>query len=295
MLVWINGQIGPPADAKISIFDRGFLYGDAVYELIRFFRGHGVEMARHRKRLKRSLEMIGITGFDPIDMERICRELLDEMGTGDATVYLQVTRGVQIPRNHAPQPGLEPSVIAIATEASPLDASEGPSSIKTVILPDERRVRCDVKATNLLVNVLGTMDAREADADEPVYAHQGMITETASANVFIVEGDRVSTPPLGGSPSILPGVMRAQTLEIAGELGLACSEEQISEKRFREASEAFITSSRRLVASIAKIDGVSMNLEAPGPVTLALHEKMLARIDDAIAERSENRIPLKGS
>ncbi len=286
MLVWINGQISPPADAKISIFDRGFLYGDAVYELIRFFQGYGVEMDRHRSRFERSLRKIGIKGFNPDDMDEICRALLEELGTGDATIYLQVTRGVQIPRAHAPTEDLKPNVIAIATEASPLDRDAGPSTVRTIILPDERRVRCDVKATNLLVNVMGTIDAARAGADEPIYVHEGMITETASANLFIVEGDHVFTPPLGGPRSILPGVMRAQTLEIASELGFPWIEERISQERLSAASEAFITSSKRLVSAITEIDGHSMDSEVPGPVTLAIHEKMLARIEGAIAELS---------
>ena len=288
MLVWVNGQIGPPADAKISIFDRGFLYGDAVYELIRFFRGHGVEMDRHRIRLERSLREIGITGFDPHDMDEICGKMLDELGVGDATIYLQVTRGIQIPRSHAPADGLKPNVVAIASEASPLGESSGPSQIRAVVLPDERRVRCDVKATNLLENVLGTMHANQAGADEPIYVHDGMVTETASANLFIVEDGRLITPPLGGPRSILPGVMRAQTLEIADELDLGFSEEQVSESRLRAASEAFITSSRRLVSAITEIDGHSMSSETPGPVTLAVHERMQARIEGAIAELSSH-------
>ena len=282
MLVWINGQISPPEEAKISIFDRGFLYGDAVYELIRFFAGHGIEMNRHRHRLDRSLREIGITGFESERMDSISRELLEELGTGDATIYLQVTRGVQIPRTHAPAENLEPNVIAIATEAPPLDRSAGPERVRTIVLEDERRVRCDVKATNLLVNVLGTMTAAQAGADEPIFAHEGAITETASANVFIVEEDRVITPPLAGARSILAGVMRAQTLEIAAELGLGCLEERVSRERLERASEAFITSSRRLVASITEIDGESVNSGTPGPVTLAIHEKMLARIERAI-------------
>ena len=283
MLVWINGQISPPADAKISIFDRGFLYGDAVYELIRFFEGYGIEMDRHRSRLARSIRKIGIAGFEPEQMDAISQELLEELGSGDATVYLQVTRGVQIPRMHAPAGNLEPNVIAIATKASSLDRSAGPEKVRTILLEDERRVRCDVKATNLLVNVLGTMDATQAGADEPIFVHDGAITETASANVFIVEKDRVITPPLGGSRSILPGVMRAQTLEIAGELGLRCLEERVSLERLDRASEAFITSSRRLVAAITEIDGKLVNSGTPGPVTLAIHENMLSRIEGAIA------------
>jgi len=286
MLVWVNGQISPPADAKISIFDRGFLYGDAVYELIRFFRGHGVEMVRHRIRLERSLREIGITGFDPHDMDEICVKMLEELGVGDATIYLQVTRGVQIPRSHAPADGLKPNVVAIASKASSLAESSGPSQIRAVVLPDERRVRCDVKATNLLENVLGTMHANQVGADEPIYVHEGMVTETASANLFIVEDGRLITPPLGGPRSILPGVMRAQTLEIADDLNLAFSEEQVTEDRLRAASEAFVTSSRRLASSITEIDGHSVNSGAPGPVTLAIHEKMIARIEDAIAKIS---------
>lgn len=287
MLVWINGQISPPNDAKISIFDRGFLYGDAVYELIRFFDGHGVEMDRHRARLERSLRTIGIMGFEPRSMDEISGRLLEALGTGDATIYLQVTRGVQIPRAHAPEEGLEPSVVAIATEASPLDTSEGPSRIRCLLMQDERRVRCDVKATNLLVNVLGTMQANDAGADEPIFTHEGMVTETASANLFIVEGRRVITPPLGGPRSILPGVMRARTLDIAEQIGLDWSEELISEERLKAASEAFITSSRRMVASITEIDAHSMNSDTPGPVTLAVHENLLSQIEKTISGLSK--------
>ena len=283
MLVWVNGTITPPEDAKISVFDRGFLYGDGVYELVRFFDGYGIGMDLHIQRLKRSLELTGIGGFSASEYPAICRSLLDALPTNNATVYLQVTRGVQLPRRHAPTANQPPTVIAIADKADPLDAIREPESTPVAILPDDRRQRCDIKAISLLENVLATIKAAECGATEPVLQVDGLLTEGGSSNVFVVKNDAISTPALETPRPILAGVMRTLVLEAAEKIGIPITQGATSVKDLRAADEAFLTSSRRLLASITSIDGDSLRSGDPGPVTLRVFAEMRQRLEREIA------------
>ena len=278
MRVWINGTISAPEDARISVFDRGFMYGDSVYEAIRFFDGHGVGFEQHIERLRRSLDYTAIHGFEPTDCIGICRCLMDELGTDDALIYLQVTRGVQIPRAHRPSSKLSPTVIAIGSPTGSLESMTDPTSVSVTIEPDLRRVHCDIKATNLLENVLATMAADRMNADEPILELDGMLTEGSSSNVFIVEQGTLYTPHLTTPRPILPGINRQLALDVARDLDLEVREESVTVPQLQNAEEAFITSSSRVLAAITAVDGKPIRSGTIGPVTLQIHEELVRRI-----------------
>ena len=250
MLVWINGTISLPQDARISVFDRGFLYGDSVYEGIRFFAGIGVGFDQHIERLRRSLAYTGITGFEPDACKAICRALMDELKTEDSMIYLQVTRGVQVPRKHFPAADLTPTVVAIGSPAGSLESMNEPMQVSVSLEPDLRRLRCEVKATNLLENVLATMAAHRMGADEPVFQLDGVLTEGSASIIFVVQGSTVRTPQLNHPRPILPGINRELALDAARALGLKVEETPITVEELRDADEAFIPSSSRVVAAI---------------------------------------------
>jgi D-alanine transaminase len=278
MLTWINGEIKDPADATISIFDRGFLFGDSVYELARFFDGEGVGMDLHVDRLERSMSEAGITGFKSSDYRSISSELMQALQIKDACIYIQVTRGVQIPRRHLPDPNLRPTVIAIAAPSPSLSECSERLRIPVAIMPDHRRERCDIKANSLLDNVMMTMLANEQNAEEPILHRDGVLTEGATSNIFIVQENRLLTPQLHDPRPILEGVTRRLVREAAKSLNLPVSEQSISVEAFRSADEAFVSSSRRLMGAVTTIDGTPVAGGSPGPVTMDLFNELRRRI-----------------
>ncbi|MCA9285088.1 MAG: aminotransferase class IV, partial [Phycisphaerales bacterium] len=166
MKVWLNGRLVAPEQATISVLDRGFLFGDGVYELVRFFGGVGVGMAAHLARLRASLAQSRIEGFAAEELPRICTALLESAGLADGSVYIQVTRGAGATRHHVPSPELRPTVFASAAALPPLDALRGPDGLRAILQEDRRWQRCSIKTTSLMGNILALMDADDADADE---------------------------------------------------------------------------------------------------------------------------------
>lgn len=278
MLVSINGKISSPEEARISVFDRGFMYGDSVYEVIRFFGGIGVGFDQHVRRLRRSLEYTGIPGFDPDACRSICHSLMDALRTKDAMIYLQITRGVQIPRQHCPAADLEPTVVAIGSPSGSLESISQLMGVAVTVEPDLRRVHCDIKATTLLENVLATMAADRQGAEEPILQIDGLLTEGSSSNIFVVEGQAVCTPQLEHPRPILPGISRELALEAARGLGFEVREAPVTVEQLRNAQEAFITSSSRVLASITAVDGKPIRSGTGGAVTLQIHEELVRRL-----------------
>ena len=274
ILTWIDGSIHEPDDARVSVFDRGFLYGDAVYELVRFFDDVGMGMDLHIERLRRSLDRTGITGFDPGTYPSICRTLMDALETSDACIYLQVSRGVQVPRRHAPDGTLSPTVVAIGSTSAPLSELEEPIQVPIIVLPDLRRRSCDIKATSLIENVMATIQAVDADAAEPILHEDGLLTEGGSSNVFVVRNGTLLTPALGDPRPILEGVTRRFVVEAAVNLGIEVMEGDVPVDALREADEAFVTSSRRLLGTITSVDGRQIGDGRPGAVTMQVFEEV---------------------
>ena len=192
-------------------------------------------------------------------------------------MYLQVTRGVQVPRRHGPAEGLVPTVVAIASESGPLEDLAEPTEVSVTIEPDLRRVHCNVKATSLLENVLATMSANESGAQEPILQVDDQLTEGASSSIFVVE-DELRTPGLRDPRIILPGISRRLVLETAEEIGLGCREGAVTADQLRGAEEAFLTSSSRVLAAVTRVDGVRIGSGTEGAVTLRLRQALVERI-----------------
>lgn len=281
-VIYLNGKRVSRDAACISIDDRGFLFGDAVYEVVRAYRGRLWAADRHFRRLARSLAEAGIEGVDLEALQRLASQGALESGFADANVYLHVTRGVE-PRRLGPGPNLTPTVLVVvrdSAEISPPQCFQGVSAITT---PDLRWKRCDIKSTSMLGNVLVRIRAKQAGAYEAImYDAAGLVTEAAAMSVFGVENGALITPPLG--PEILASVSRELILEIAGELGLSTREEQLALERLRGLEEIFLTSTTHEVCPVLELDGAPVGQGKVGPITARVLAAFLARIaagDDA--------------
>lgn len=278
MRVYLNGQMVDAKDATISPFDRGFLFGDGVYEGIRFFGGHGVGMDLHVERLRRSLAAIRLTGFEADSIRDITRRVIDELDTGDAMLYLQVTRGTEIPRRHAPGDGLTPTVFSFAAKAPALHELTDPNPKRAGLQPDLRWKRCDIKSTNLLGNVLALDEATRQGAHEAILIRDGFISEGSMTTVFIVRDDTLITPPVDVEPSILHGVTRNMLLSLAPDLNLDVEVRPMPVTEFRLADEVFIASSSRLIDAVVTVDDEPVGDGQPGRVTRSLLDAIRDRI-----------------
>ncbi|MBI1302223.1 MAG: D-amino acid aminotransferase [Phycisphaera sp.] len=284
MLIHLNGSLVDEADARISVLDRGFLFGDGVYELVRFFAGHGVGMDAHVARLAKSLALARIEGFDAGDVPTLCAELLAANALEDAVVYLQVTRGAGQTRAHVPQERLRPTVMAMASAAEPLSALVAPQEIAAITAEDLRWRRCEIKTLSLMGNILHLLDASDAGAQEAILHRGGIVGEGAYSNVAIVSGGVLATPPVDADPPILHGTARIDLLDAARDAGVRAEVRAITLDELHRADEILITSSRRLASSVVKLDGRPVGCGHAGPVARTL----FAAMREAIAQR---RVP----
>ena len=269
MPIWLNGLVDE-AEARVPVLDRGFLFGDGVYEVVRFFNGVGLQMGDHVARLGRSLRAMQIEGFDEGTMPAICEALLHANGLRDASVYLQVTRGAGRSRSHLPEAGLTPMAMAMASPLPSLHAFDRPETARAILLEDIRWHRCDIKSIALVGNVLGVMEAARQGAEEAIFHRHGQVAEGASTNVFAMIDGALVTPPVTTEPPILHGVTRLLAFEAANTLGLPVQQRAMGVDELRRAGEVMITSSRRIVAPVTHLDGVAVGNGQPGTVATAL-------------------------
>jgi D-alanine transaminase len=284
VLIHLNGSLVDEADARVSVLDRGFLFGDGVYELVRFFAGHGVGMDAHVARLAKSLALARIEGFDAGDVPALCAELLAANALEDAVVYLQVTRGAGPTRAHVPQERLRPTVMAMASAAEPLSSLVAPQEIAAITAEDLRWRRCEIKTLSLMGNILHLLDAGDAGAQEAILHRGGIVGEGAYSNVAIVSGGVLATPPVDAEPPILHGTARIDLLDAARAAGVPAEVRVITVDELRRADEILITSSRRLASSVVTLDGRAIGCGHAGPVARTL----FAAMREAIAQR---RVP----
>lgn len=278
-LVYLDGRILPRAQATLSIDDRGFLFGDAVYEVVRVVRGRFVAAERHLARLARSLHEVRLPPVRE-DLLPLATELLERNGLArqDAVVYLQVSRGTA-PRQHAfPSSPVPATVLLTVTRYQPRPelAERG---VAAIVLPDLRWLRCDIKSVNLLPNVLAAQQAAEAGAFEAILVRDGVVTEATRSNVFAVVDGVARTHPTG--PSILPGITRELVLELARGAGVAVSEVAISSDELIRAAEVFLTGTTSDVMPVIGIDGRVVGDGGPGPITRRLGTALARRIGAA--------------
>ena len=263
---YLNGAFCPAADARISPFDRGFLFAHAAYEVTAVYGGHLVDFGGHMSRLGRTLAGIGIP--DPLPEEgwgKVHRDLIDYNGLTEGLIYLQVTAGAYGLRDFAGPEEFEPTVFLYA-DARPLIGAAARDGIRAVFLDDTRWKRRDMKTTQLLSQALAYRTARDAGAETAFLVEDGRVTEAASANAWIVDGEgQLVTRDL--SPSILPGITRAGVLDLLEGSGLHLVERAFTPDEALGAKEAFTTSAGAMVAPVVAIDGKAIGAGKPGPVT----------------------------
>ncbi|MGI8738739.1 MAG: D-amino acid aminotransferase [Gammaproteobacteria bacterium] len=267
--VYLNGEFVPAEEARVPVLDRGFLFGDGVYELMPVYGGHAFRLDKHLARLSRSLNEVSIPNpYAPARWVQILTDLIERAGGGDLLVYWQVTRGVA-PRDHAFPRDIEPTVFAM-TSLLPRSAPEQlERGIKAVTREDIRWQRCDIKSISLVANVLLRQQAIEAGAAESLLVRDGYVAEGAASNVFVVIDDVIVTPP--NSASLLPGVTRDLILELAAAGGLAHEEARIRERALGGAQEIWITSSSKEVLPVTTLDEKPVGDGLPGPQWKRIH------------------------
>ena len=284
--IHLNGAILPIEKAQISVLDRGFLFGDGVYELVRVFSGVPLAMDQHVQRLEKSLHATGITGFEAAGYHAIVEELLQVNHLEDACIYLQVTRGQGPLREHLPEPSVAPTVFAMAAPSPGVASLDAPHTTKAILHPDERWVRCEIKAITLLPNVLAMISANEHDATEAILHREGLITEGTSSNVLVVIDGCLCTPPITPTHSILHGTMRTLALKAAAEEGIQSEERPITLNELPSASEMALTSSRRLLHRLTHLDGAPIGTDdGASSVIDRVFTRMRAMIISAIEDR----------
>jgi D-alanine transaminase len=259
LIVYLNGEFLPLSQAKVSVLDRGFLFGDGVYEVIPVYGGKPFRLAEHLGRLCKSLA--GIRMAPPLEAEEwehIFNTLIQ--GVQDQQIYLQITRGAGTKRDHAFPLGVKPTVFALCTLIAPIPAS----GVKAITVPDIRWQWCHIKAVTLLANVLQRQQALDEGCAEAILIRDGNALEGAAGNLFAVVDGVLLTPPIGND--ILPGITRDLVVEIAQARAMPLEQRRISLNELLVAEEVWLTSSTREVLPVIELDGRQVGEGKPGPV-----------------------------
>lgn len=267
---YLNGSFLPLREARISPLDRGFLFADGAYEVIPVFGGRPFRFGPHFARLARSLAEIRIR--EPHDLDRwraICRELIAVNGGGDQYLYLQVTRGAEYGRNHAPLPDIEPTVFAYAAPLPRPDAKQLATGSACITAADTRWARCDIKSVALLPNILLRQLAVDAGAAETILLRDGWLMEASASSVHVVVDGEVLTPP--NSARILPSTTRGVVEELMLELGVPHRTTPVAEATLRAADEIWLGAATRDITSVTRLDGQPVGAGVPGPVWQRAH------------------------
>ena len=273
-LAFVNGKFLPLAQAAVSVEDRGFQFGDGIYEVIRTYGGRPFMAEAHLSRLNRSAQALGLTQpYTSEEWMRHIRDAIEQADFPEAKIYLQITRGVA-PRDHAYAPDLAPTVVMTVRELHPLSRSVQSAGVDAVTIEDIRWGRCDIKSVNLLANVLARQQARQDHVFETILVKDGKVTEGAVSNVMIVLNGTIVTAPEG--PRILSGVTRAVVLEIAAREGFPVQERYCSQQEMYGAAEVFLTGTTVEILGVVRIDGRPIGTGKPGPITERLAKRFSA-------------------
>ena len=269
--VYLNGHILDAEDAKISVFDRGFIFGDGIYEVMAQINGQFFYKQAHLDRLKWCVSEIGIS-LDVEALEKDIPALLEASGLSDkdCMLYMQVTRGVA-PRQHSYPTSITPTVMMYAWEKKLPNINDSNASVVT--MPDLRWSRCDIKMTSLLGNVMANEHAMQHHCYETVFERNGLITEASHCNVFFVKEGVVYTHPTG--PFLLDGITRQVVLELCEDVGIEVELKGIPASEIRNMDEAFLTGTSTQVLAIQKVDEHTYFEKEPGPVTKKLQRAFL--------------------
>ncbi|HYE03739.1 MAG TPA: aminotransferase class IV [Phycisphaerales bacterium] len=298
MIIHLNGRLVPHAEARISPFDRGLLFGEGIYEGLRSFgvegRAHVFAEAWHWSRLREGLAAARI-GFDPGRLSDATRELLEASGLADAFVYWQITRGAPAPgqpcRSRVPRGPERPTVLGFATPQPALDSFALPAPRRVVTVPDRRWAHGHVKSISLMGNVLVALEAETRGVDDAILIRDGLVSEATATNVALVVPDgrggaQVVTPALDSAP-ILAGVTRAVLL---AEPDLGVVERPVGASELERATEVMLLGTSTMVASVVEIDGRPVGDGRPGPHAA----RLLERLCQLIRSEARGRAPEGG-
>jgi len=268
--VYLNGQFIPADKATISPDDRGFLFGDSVYEVTRWYGGYFLDLQGHAARLRRSLKETRIEWDEAGSIEKISEELIhrNSLGGDCAIVYFQVTRGAA-PRSHAfPKPPVKPTVYGFARRHS-IDTLACERGVSLWLTPDPRWNRCDIKTTALIANILPYQEAHDKGFAEVCFVRNGVVTEGAHSNIFFVRDGTLYTHP--ETNDILAGITRKTVISLAAEHGIPLVSEAVASDMIPYMHEAFISNTTGEIVPVLKISDQVIGEGNPGPVTRKIH------------------------
>ena len=277
MIVFFNQQFIPKAEVRIDPDDRGFLFADGAYEVIRCYRGKLFKADEHLARLNRSLDFLRIDLPEDVNFREIGNRLLEEnkLKDEDTNIYIQVTRG-SAQRKHAfPDEDIPPTLYAsVSSFERPVEKQK--QGVKVVLVPDNRWTRCDIKSISLLPNVLANQRAKEENAEEAIFVRDDVVLEGSHSSFCGVFNNCLTTAPK--SNYILPGITREVVLQLCRELNITVDESPISEKRLKEADELMLLSTSLEVTPIVQVDDWNVGNGKPGAITRKLQQAFEALI-----------------
>jgi D-alanine transaminase len=264
--VYLDGRFLPLAEAAVSPLDRGFLYGDGVYELVPVYSRRPFRLGEHLARLQATLA--GIRLANPLDTagwQAVVERLIAEAPWEDQSIYLQVTRGADDKRDHAfPPAGVPPTVFAFSSPLVTTPADIRAKGVAAITVADDRWARCNLKVVSLLANVLARQQAVDAGCAEALLIRDGLLKEGAASNIFVVKDGVLLAPPK--TSFMLPGITYDVILELAARHGQPVEIREIGEAELRAADEVWMTSSTKEVLAITTLDGVPVGTGRPGPL-----------------------------
>ncbi len=272
-IVYVNGDYVPEDQAKVSVFDRGFLFADGVYEVTSVLNGKLIDFEGHARRLTRSLSELDMA--PPVTMDELLaihRELMARNTLTEGMIYLQITRGADADRDFVfPDASKVPSTLVLFTQSKAIaDSPMAKVGMRVISIEDQRWARRDIKTVQLLYPSMGKMMAKAAGADDAWMIEDGHVTEGTSNNAYIIKDGKIVTRHL--SNEILHGITRSAVLRFAREAQMEVEERAFTLDEAKSADEAFITSASTFVMPVVEIDGQALGNGAPGPVATRLRE-----------------------
>ena len=268
----VNGKWSALASAVISVEDRGFQFGDGVYEVIRTYNGRIYHLDEHIKRLHESARQIQMAIREtPAQIERIVRSGCQKSGYKNVKIYIQMTRGIA-PRFHPFPKGVRPTSVYTFRRLDPIQQAVQKKGVSVISVEDIRWNRCHVKSLNLLPNILAREEAIQSGAYEAVFVRHGLVWEGAGSNLFAVYGQKVVTPPAGAF--LLSGITRDRVLELGRKKGISMREEKLSLQKLYQADEIFLTGTTVEVLPVVRVNKKTIGTGKPGHVTALLRRAL---------------------
>lgn len=253
-IVYLNGDYKPVEEATVPVMDRGFLFGDGVYEVVPVFGNKLLRADEHLNRLQNSLDRISLANPHSDDeWAEIFSSLLERNAGDDRAIYLQISRGVYPKRDLAIKPGYPPTVFAMVLQVTPPDLERVSAGITVITVDDFRWQACDIKSTSLVANVMLKQQAVAAEVDDAILLKNCRVSEGTASNVFVVKNNVLITPPTGHK--LLPGITRDLVIEIAKNNTILVEEREVKEAELYTADEIWMTSSTREIAPVIRLNG----------------------------------------